>query len=75
MEMLMKMKMTPKPTQKLNITQVMNELAMHEAECNFRYKRIEERLDDQKDQLKGLDIRMWGLAVLIVGVAIAQRMF
>ena len=69
----MKLKMVPKV--RLSVTEVMAELVKHEAECDLRYKRIEERLDDQKDQLKGLDIRMWGLAVLIVGVAIAQRMF
>jgi len=60
--------------EELTTEQVMFELAKHEAECNLRYKRIEERLDDQKSHLKGLDIRMWGLAVLIIGAAAVQEL-
>jgi hypothetical protein len=59
----------------LTAEEVMFELAKHESECNLRYKRIEERLEDQKCHLKALDTRMWGLAVLIIGAAIAQEMF
>jgi len=54
--------------------QVMHELSMHEAECTLRYKRIEEILQDQKTHLKGLDVRMWGLAVLIIGAAAVQKL-
>tara|TARA_R100000329_G_C7524304_1_gene184890 strand:+ start:63 stop:248 length:186 start_codon:yes stop_codon:yes gene_type:complete len=50
----------------MKATDVLKKLEQHEAECNLRYKRIEERLDDQKIHLKGLDIRLWGLAVLII---------
>ena len=60
--------------EKLTVEQVMHELAKHEAECPLRYKRIEEILGDQKSQLKGLDIRMWGLGVLIIGAAVAQKL-
>lgn len=48
-------------------------LADHENECNTRYERIEEKLAEQKSFLEKLDLRMWGLAVLIVGVAVAER--
>lgn len=48
-------------------------LADHEEECSSRYERIEEKLSDQKKFLERLDLRMWGLAVLIVGVAVAER--
>ena len=58
----------------LTAEQVMHELAMHEAECTLRYKRIEEILQDQKTYLKGLDVRMWGLAVLIIGAAAVQKL-
>ena len=71
--MLMKLEMAPKV--RLSVTEVMAELVKHEAECDLRYKRIEERLDDQKEHLKGLDLRMWGIAVLIIGIAITDRMF
>lgn len=48
-------------------------LEAHEKECSARYERIEEKLTDQKAFLEKLDLRMWGLAVLIVGVAVAER--
>ena len=48
-------------------------LESHEKECSSRYERIEEKLTDQKAFLERLDLRMWGLAVLIVGVAVAER--
>lgn len=52
---------------------VLKQLEVHEAECNLRYKRIEERLDEQKKTLDRVDIRLWGLAALIVGLALAER--
>ena len=48
-------------------------LADHEEECSSRYERIEEKLSDQKKFLERLDLRMWGLAALIVATAIAER--
>ena len=48
-------------------------LADHENECNARYERIEERLEEQKSFLLKLDMRLWGLAALIVATAIAER--
>lgn len=48
-------------------------LESHEKECSARYERIEEKLTDQKAFLEKLDLRMWGLAALIVGVAVAER--
>jgi hypothetical protein len=53
---------------------VLQQLEKHEAECNLRYKRIEERLDDHKSYLEKLDLRMWGLAALIIGVAVAEHL-
>ena len=51
---------------------VLVRLEQHEAECNLRYKRIEERLDEQRDTLKGLDLRIWGIGALIIGLAVAE---
>jgi len=48
-------------------------LADHENECNTRYERIEEKLSDQKKVLEKLDLRIWGVAGLIVATAIAER--
>jgi len=52
---------------------VLEKLAHHEEKCDLRYQRIEERLDDQRKTLDRLDIRLWGLVGLIVGLAIADR--
>ena len=46
--------------------QVAKMLEKHEEDANRRFDRIEKGLDK-------LDMRMWGLAVLIVGVAVAER--
>ena len=53
--------------------EMLNKLEQHEAECNLRYMRIEERLDEQRDTLKGLDLRIWGIGALIIGLAVAER--
>jgi hypothetical protein len=47
---------------------VLKLLEKHEEECNRRYADIQRQLDK-------LDLRLWGIAVLIVAAAIAQRMF
>ncbi len=49
-------------------------LEKHEAECALRYARIEERLDDQKHSLRRLDIKIWGLAILIISAPIFSKM-
>jgi hypothetical protein len=48
-------------------------LEKHEAECNLRYQRIEEKLADQKHSLKGLDMKIWGLAALIMVVPLIHK--
>ena len=56
------------PVKKETITaaKVMAELAKHEAECNLRYKRIEELLDDQKANMTKLDQMLWLIVVLVI---------
>ena len=48
--------------------EVLKLLEKHEEECNRRYADIQKQLDK-------LDVRLWGIAVLIIAAAIAQRMF
>lgn len=57
----------------MRVEEVLSRLEKHEAECNLRYKRIEERLDDQKEMvlktseaMTRLDMKIWGLAILII---------
>ena len=47
---------------------VLKLLEKHEEECNRRYAEIQKQLDR-------LDVRLWGIAVLIIAAAIAQRLF
>lgn len=49
-------------------------LEKHELECNLRYERIEERLEDQKVFLEKLDMRMWGIAALIIATFLAEKL-
>ena len=43
----------------MKVNDVLKLLEKHESECNRRYEKIEKSLDK-------LDVKVWGLAVLIV---------
>ncbi len=45
-------------------------LEKHEGECALRYKSIDERLENQDKVLKGLDMKLWGLAGLILAASL-----
>ena len=64
------------PVKKETITaaKVMAELAKHEAECNIRYNRIEELLDDQQTNMTKLDQRLWGIVGLVIIAPFLQRL-
>jgi|TARA_B100001059_G_C17441032_1_gene382655 UDP-glucose 4-epimerase len=64
----------------MQVEEVLSRLEKHEAECNLRYRRIEERLGDQKEliaknseALSKLDLKIWGIAVLIILAPIAAN--
>ena len=50
----------------IDMTEVWVRLEKHEAECTLRYQRINEKLGEQKASMKALDLKIWGLAVLII---------
>ena len=54
---------------------VLKKLEQHEAECELRYKRIEERLDEQRTNFKNLVMRLLGIAILIVVIAGLEKLF
>ena len=54
--------------------EVLKELEKHEAECLLRYENIEEKLNDQKSTLKLLDVKVWGLAVLVLVAPFAAKL-
>tara|TARA_B100001057_G_scaffold463428_1_gene517408 strand:- start:450 stop:680 length:231 start_codon:yes stop_codon:yes gene_type:complete len=51
---------------KMKIADVLARLERHEEECAKRYTDIQRQLDK-------LDTRLWGIAVLIVATAIANK--
>ena len=51
---------------KMKVEEVLKLLEKHESECNDRYKKIDKQLDR-------LDMRLWGIAILIVATAIAGK--
>lgn len=53
-------------SEQMKILEVLGKLEKHEAECNLRYQRIEEKLSENKGALKAFDLKLWGLAVLIL---------
>jgi hypothetical protein len=66
----------------MRVEEVLSRLEKHEAECNLRYNRIEERLDDQKEMvsknseaLTRLDMKIWGLAILIIVSPFAAKLW
>jgi hypothetical protein len=54
--------------------EVLRELEKHEAECLLRYRNIEKELSDQKNTLKLMDAKVWGLAVLIIVAPFAAKL-
>jgi len=49
-------------------------LERHESECNIRYEAINEKLASQSETLKTLDMRMWGIAALIIASFLAEKL-
>ena len=56
------------------VDDLFSRLEKHEVECNLRYKRIEERLNEQKDTLKNLDYKIWGIGVLVIIAPFAGKL-
>tara|TARA_R100001129_G_scaffold185528_2_gene174029 strand:+ start:3992 stop:4174 length:183 start_codon:yes stop_codon:yes gene_type:complete len=54
---------------------LLNRLITHEKECGLRYQRIEERLNEQKQTLASLDVKIWGLAGLIIVTPFVNKIF
>jgi len=49
-------------------------LERHESECNIRYEAINEKLASQSETLKTMDMRMWGIAALIIATFLAEKL-
>lgn len=60
---------------KLTPEEVLSKLAHHEMQCNIRYQNIERRLDSQKEDLKGLNNKLWFLVILIIVTPMVHRLW
>jgi|TARA_E500000318_G_scaffold2498_2_gene3263 hypothetical protein len=58
----------------LQAKEVLLLLERHESECNIRYEAINEKLASQSETLKTLDMRMWGIAALIIATFLAEKL-
>lgn len=52
--------------------ELLSRIEKHEAECSLRYKSIEEKLENQDKMLQSLDIKLWGLAGLILAASVGS---
>ena len=52
----------------MKVEDVLKLLEKHEEECNRRYADIQKQLDR-------LDVRLWGIAFLIIAAAVVQKVF
>lgn len=59
----------------MRVEEVLSKLEKHEAECNLRYTRIEERLEDSKTTLKSLEMKLWGIAILVLLAPIVHKLW
>lgn len=59
----------------MRVEDVLSRLEKHEAECNLRYSRIEEKLAEQNKTLAGMDIRIWGIAILILITPLVHKVW
>ena len=57
----------------MRVEDVLAKLEKHEAECNLRNRRIEEKLTEQKKTLEGLDLKIWGLGILIIVTPVIHK--
>jgi hypothetical protein len=57
----------------MRVEDVLAKLEKHEAECNLRYQRVEEKLTEQKKTLEGLDLKIWGLGILIIVTPVIHK--
>lgn len=58
----------------MRVEEVLSRLEKHEAECNLRYQRIEEKLEEQQTSLNRLDVKIWGLGILIITAPLVHRL-
>jgi hypothetical protein len=55
------------------VQEALIKLEGHEKECAVRYANIEKRLDEGSDKFKKVELMLWGIYPLIIGIFIMER--
>ena len=55
------------------VQEALIKLEGHEKECAVRYANIEKRLDEGSDKFKKVELMLWGIYPLIIGLFIMER--
>ena len=56
------------------VQEALIKLEGHEKECAVRYANIEKRLDEGSEKFKKVELMLWGIYPLIIGLFIMERM-
>ena len=54
------------------VQEALIKLEGHEKECAVRYANIEKRLDEGSDKFKKVELMLWGIYPLIIGLFIME---
>ena len=55
------------------VQEALIKLEGHEKECAVRYENLEKRLDEGTDKFKKVELMLWGIYPLIIGLFIMER--
>ena len=57
----------------MTIKEALIRLEAHEKECELRYKSIEEKLADGSSKFQRLEMMLWGIYPLIIGLFLIDK--
>ena len=55
------------------VKETMHKIAAHEKECTIRYENIERRLEEGSQKFKRLELMLWGIYPLLIGLFVAGK--
>ena len=55
------------------VKETMGKIAAHEKECTIRYETIERRLEEGSQKFKRLELMLWGIYPLLIGLFVAGK--
>ena len=55
------------------VKETMSKIEAHEKECSIRYVNIERRLEEGSQKFKRLELMLWGIYPLIIGLFVVGK--